>query len=463
LDRAQPAPGASAWPARESAAATSGAAAAAASSGEPKRAPSPAAAGAPMPAPSRDASEDGLPVHGSLQVRYRGRKTGDSEDHDGYATLAVDVGDPERHSFTAHVMGRGWIDLGGDDPSDEFFGPDDTFGKGHAILYFAYVDAHGLESVERLRVGRQQIWETPAFLVFDGIRLEPKELGGVRYGAYGGLRSQYYGESTPDDLVGGVWGETRPWDGGRLRLDWMVLEDDERLGNGRNDLLGVDLRQLVGERLTLEGEFTALEGDARDLRLRAHYLEPESDIMLQTTYYTLLETQRQQALEVDPYFAALGEHFPFEQVGVLASKGFGDALNVNVGVDSRWLDDEGDVGEFNHEFERYYLSTVFTELFVEGLELTLTADYWDDDQQDIRTWGADLHQELGAFDASLGSYYSLYKYDLFLATERDDVRTYYTKVRYDHDDSMSMDLALDYEDDDFEEYVTLRLGVRWLF
>ena len=31
---------------------------------------------------------------------------------------------------------------------------------------------------------------------------------------------------------------------------------------------------------------------------------------------------------------------------------------------------------------------------------------------------------------SFGSYYSLYKYDLFLVSERDDVRTYYLRLRW---------------------------------
>jgi hypothetical protein len=198
--------------------------------------------------------------------------------------------------------------------------------------------------------------------------------------------------------------------------------------------------------------------------LRAHYLEPESDLTLQATYYSLLESQKEQALEVNPYFSSLGEYFPFEQLGLLASKGLGDDLDVNLGVDLRWLDEESDVGEFNHEFGRYYLSTVLSNLVTEGLELTLTADVWDDDQQDVRTWGAELHQEFNEkLEASIGSYYSLYKYDLFLDTERDDVRSYFTKLRYVRSDSMSVDLELGYEDDDFAEYLTLRLGARWLF
>lgn len=434
------------------------------SAAEPKRAPSPASPRAAYLAEPAQASAEELPLHGSLEVLYRGRRTGDADQHDLYTTLALDVGDPARQPFTAHLMGRVWADLGGDDPSDLFFSLDEALGSPNAQLYYGYVDAERIDSLETLRIGRQQIWDTPAFIVFDGIRVEPHELGGFNFGAYGGLRTQYYDESTPEDLVAGVYGETSPWESGRLRLDYMRLEDDERLGHGSDDLLGLDLRQHVGEELTLESEFTALEGRGRDLRLRAHYLEPDSDLMLQATYYTMLQTQKEQALEVDPYFSSLAEYFPFQQVGLLASKAVGEHLNLDLGLDVRWLDDQGDTGEFNHEFERYYLSTVFPDLVVDGLELTLTADVWEDDQQDVRTWGVDLRREFKEqFEASLGSYYSLYKYDLFLNSERDDVRTYYAKLVYDHTQSLSLHLGLDYEDDDFEEYLTPRVGARWSF
>ena len=148
-------------------------------------------------------------MHGEAQVRYRARLTDDAEKHDLYTTLALDVGDVARHRFTAHMMGRAWFDLGGDDPNDLFFGPEDSFGSPHGLLYYGYVDAHRVDSFETIRISRQQIWDTPAFVVFDGLRLEPKELGAFFFGAYGGLRAEYYDESGPDE-VAGAYGETRP-------------------------------------------------------------------------------------------------------------------------------------------------------------------------------------------------------------------------------------------------------------
>ncbi len=438
----------------------------AAAANEPRRAPSPTSPGAANLEPLRVAEDDdGVPIHGSLLLRYRGRWTDDADDQDVYATLAMDIGDPDEHAVTGHFMGRLWADVGGDDPNDIFFGLDNTFGGSlSGILYYAYLDAHGIDALEKLRVGRQQIWETPAFIVFDGARIETGELGGVTWGAYGGLRTQYYDTSTPDDLVGGLYAIASPWDGGRLRFDYMYLEDDVRLGNDQDDLLGAELRQFVGDAWTLEGKFTALEGDGRDLNLRAHYLEPETDTSLQLKYYNLLQTQKSQALEIDPYFTSLMELFPFQQVGLLASQGVSDDLTLNAGIDVRRLDDQSDIGEFNREFERYYLSTVFHDVLVQDLDLTLVGDVWDSDDQEMQTWGVDLTQQFTPkLQGSLGSHYSLYKYDLFLNRERDDVRTYYLRTRIAQTASLMFDMELNYEDDDFEQYFWVRLGARWLF
>lgn len=406
----------------------------------------------------------GVPVHGSLWTRLRGRRTNDAEDLDLYTTLNLDVGDEKRHPYTAHVGGRLWWDVGGS--GSIFSGLEDTHdGDLTGKLYDAYVDAHEVDSLEVLRLGRQQLWETPEFVVFDGVRVETEALGpGIELGAYGGLPTHFYESSSSGDLVAGVFGRARPWKGGRVRLDWMHLEDEYRLGSYDNDLLGVNVWQTLGKQLTLEGEYTRLEERDRDARLTANYVDRASDLSLQVSFYRLLEEQRDFALAADPFFASLQELSPYSQVGLLASKAVTESLDLDVGVDVRRLDDSSDEAEFNHEFEHYFANASFSDLGRDDLSLTLTADYWEDDQQDVSTWGADLTHQIDAeLRGSLGSYYSLYKYDLFLDSERDDVRTYYLKLRWERSKALRWDAAIEYEDDDLEEYTTMRLGARWTF
>ena len=64
-------------------------------------------------------------------------------------------------------------------------------------------------------------------------------------------------------------------------------------------------------------------------------------------------------------------------------------------------------------------------------------------------------------EVGIGSYYSLYKYDLYLNAERDDVRTYHVELEYDWYEDLRVDLDYVFEDDDFGNQNTLRLGLRW--
>ena len=300
--------------------------------------------------------------------------------------------------------------------------------------------------------------------MFDGVLAEGGKLDGFNLGAYGGLRTQYYDTSAPEDVVAGAFCETRPWEGGRVRLDYMYLEDEARLGSDQNDLVGLGLWHFLGEELTLEGEFTMLEGKSRDLRLRTLYTDLQSNASVQATFYKLFQTQSNEALELNPYFSSLLDYFPFQQIGLVASKGFRDDLTINVGLDHRWLEDSNQVGEFNHEFDRYYVNAMFIDLLTEGLDVTVTSDIWDDDQQDIQTWALDLTQRFEEdLRGSIGSYYSLYKYDLFQNSERDNVRTYYAKLRYEASSTLSFDVIFDYEDQRFGEFQTLTLATTWLF
>ena len=238
----------------------------------------PTARPAPSPAsgtlPSRAASvPDGVPVDGSLRFRYRGRWTDGEDDHELYSTLNLNAGDPGRHAVTAHFLGRAFVPEGGS--GDVFHSLGDTGGDDvSGILYHGYLDFHRLPRLRKLRLGRQQTWMTPVFATFDGALAEAGDPAGLRAGIYGGMRAQYYDHSGNDDLVAGTFGEARPWEGGRVRLDYMYLEDEERMGSDRNDLLGLGLWQLVSPRANDGGGVHRPRGtqsgplDARPLRGR---------------------------------------------------------------------------------------------------------------------------------------------------------------------------------------------------
>jgi hypothetical protein len=408
-------------------------------------------------------------IGGHFAARYRGRAGDGTDDHDVYTTLYTDVGQVRPGDWTYHVLGTLYADLdGGEDGTDEFvfFGLADTYDSAvHGDLYHLYADYHGRGGLERARLGRQLDYGTPELAWFDGASLALAEQGSRRSsgGLYGGIPVHAYESSAEGDVVFGVWGETHPWKDARLRLDWMHLEDDYLLAENENDLLGLSAWQTLARAWRLEGAYTSLEGDPRDLELRGAWLAEDQDLVLRASYYRLLEEQNQLVLELDPFTTSLFTLFPYEQARFLASQGF-DAWSLEGGFDLRRVEDQGDVGQFNRDFERYFLTVASSAgLLPWDLEAALSADtYYGDD--DVRSFGGELSRAAGqGAEVSAGTYYSLYKYDIFQNEERDDVRTYFARLWREIGASRTFDLRYEYEDDEDEDYHTLRVGTTWHF
>lgn len=416
------------------------------------------------------AASDELAVHGSVASRYRGRWSGDASDHDLYETLSLDIGDARKDPVTAHILGRVAADLDGQtDREDQYVYPSlaDTWSDPiTGLLYEAYVDITAPPRLGALRAGRQVDTATPVFAHFDGVSLVSKTASTckLRGGTYGGVPVRLYESSTTGDQIFGLWGEAQPWQGGRVRVDWMHVEDEDRFSANSSDLLGANVSQRIGERARVEANYTRLEEEDRDVRLRASWNDPERDFTLQASWYKLLETQRDYALEFDPYFASLQAYYPFDQFRLHAAKGIAEKLRIEGGLDLRRLANQADEGSFNRDYDRGWLSVVLLDLWIEGLDLTLTGDTWQSDDQDIDTWAVDITRRMDeGLSVSAGSNYSLYRYDVFLDRERDDVRLWYLRARKKLDASWSLEASWDFQQDDTDEYHVLMLGATWRF
>ena len=172
-------------------------------------------------------------------------------------------------------MGRGVFDLDGSGDDDIFNGLKDTFDSSvTGDLYYAYVDYSGIEALPLTRLGRQQMADTPAIVTFDGLRLATKAMGEakVEVGAYGGIPVHFYESSPAGDAVLGTYVQARPWTGGRVRADYMYLEDEKTLGEFQNDLLSFELWQAIQQKLFLEAGYSRLENEDRDVRASARWI-----------------------------------------------------------------------------------------------------------------------------------------------------------------------------------------------
>jgi hypothetical protein len=274
-----------------------------------------------------------------------------------------------------------------------------------------------------------------------------------------------YETSRTGDVLAGTYAESKLWPQSRERLEWMHLEDNQSTtGYHNNDLLRFGIWQELGTSVRLDGNYTRLDDHNRDFGVNATWNEREDDLTVQASFYQLLEGQKDLALEIDPFFASLGELFPYYDARFLVSKGFGNKVTVQAGFDARRVTDDSNQGEFNHDFDRYFLTLVLSDTLPAGLVLSGTGEFWDSGSTGITSGGADLSRHFGTqLDASIGTYYSLYKTDIFADVERDNVRTYYLRLRYHQGKSLTWDLRYEYESVDPGPFNTLILGLVWHF
>lgn len=432
----------------------------------PQDPPAPVAPGEPAPgAATSSAAKATTPwLRGQLRSRYYLRWTGQDSDNDLVETLSVDAGHAERDRVTGHLMGRLSWDIDGVD--DTFASINDSYGgRLDGLLYDAWVDINRVDGFSRVRLGRQSVYDTPEFAYFDGVHLTSNEFGALalQVGAYGGSSTHLYESSKAGDLTAGAYVAVRPWTNARLRVDYMHLEDETRLRTRDDDLLGAGFWQSVGRDVHFEAQYSRIADQDRDAQGRARWSASDWGLLLQASYYRLLEPQGDLVLEADPFFNALNELFPFEQWSLLAAKDLGTSLRLQAATDLRRVRDKGDIGFYNRDYDHYYATASLFDFGVDGLRLGGTLDLWDSNAQIVRSWGGDASYDMSATTASVGTYYSLYKFDLFSNSERDHVRTYYVRLRHKTSASLTLEGDYELENDDFDEYHRFRLGVTWRF
>jgi hypothetical protein len=417
-------------------------------------------------------ADEGIAIHGSLVNTWRKRDTGSAHDQDIYNVLAVDVGDASRDRVTGHFLGRLSTDIDGRGDSESqlaFSSIQDSQGKtAHFDLYEASVDVkRPFDAPLQMRVGRQIDYATPEFAAFDGVRLQTEAIGTSKVvaGGYVGVPVRYYGATTTANQIEGAWAEAQPWTGGRVRGDWMhVHQEVSDSADFYNDLLGLTLWQRLGSNLLVDGRYTALEEESRDVSLRATWQDEKSDLMVQAGFFSLLNPQRDYAGEFDPYYSILQEYEPYSEYRLLVSKNLWRDVRLDLGGDLRTLDNSSDESRLNHDYERGYATVVISDIATHGLDLSLTGDAWNSSDQDIRTWGVDLTWKPNpSWRASAGSAYALYKYDVAQNVEEDNVRSWYLRMHRMISAAWSFDLAYTYDNDDFGDYQEILAGATWHF
>ena len=406
------------------------------------------------------------PVRGTFSTRYRARHGGGATDQDVVSRLEVDVGDRERDAVTAHLRVRSFWNADGTRRDDPFPGLDHSFGDSwNTRLYAGHLDVHRQGELQLARLGRQDLDETPTTLQFDGLRLDSRSWAGptrLWFSAYAGVPVHQFEQTRHGDLVAGVATGFVPWQGGRVRLDGMRIEDEFLALDRQDDLLGARWwQQLAG--VTLNGLHTWRDGKPRDLVLGGRGELPLA-VQCDISWRELLTTQRQQVTELDPFWLIGFDYAPYRQLGATLRRDLSTQWSIGVGADLRRLRDGSDERGFNREFERWFADLACNDLFVRGLSLSIAASLWNSTGEDFRTLTGELvYRPDRDLRLSLGSGYDLFRYDVFDARERLHVRSWFVRAERRLDASLRVDGGYELQRDDFDEFHVFRLGVTWTF
>lgn len=427
------------------------------------------------PLPQFDPIEDwlGVPITGYLSAKYRLRTTSGDSDSDLYEHLSLDIADPEKHTLTGHLFVRASQDLDGDQGGRGFFpfdGITDTFDSSfNARFYEGYLDLHRLGPIELVRGGRQFSYETPLILHFDGARADSvawTDFVHLKGGAYGGIPVHLYESSSGGDWLLGLWAEARPFQGNRIRVDYIRAVDDYELGESRDDYWAFGVWQTLTSQLYAQVQMTILESESRDLLVRLNFTEPDWDLHVDLSWKQLFQEQEVLSIDTDFFFLSMLEYFPYMQGRLLVSKGFGEHWTVSGGLDIRALTDEDDEGPFNREFKHYYIGPSVSDWPWKGFSGSLTLDVWTvpGDNGDILTFSADFgHKFSNDLKIGFGTSWAAYKYDYFSESEKENVRTYYAKVTYAINEQLKLDVGYEFEDAEIGNFNTLKVGVGFSF
>ncbi|HEX9793662.1 MAG TPA: hypothetical protein VGC54_06725 [Planctomycetota bacterium] len=422
------------------------------------------------PAPLREFPS----FHGRLSLRYQWRDSDrEQSDQDLFQYLSLDFGRAGRDAVTGALLARGVWDLDGDGLGT--FGRsltslEDARGSSYDVrLQTAWLGFHELIPATELRVGRQPLFDTPILLHLDGLLASVAAGERVELIAYGGRPYHYWSAGHGGEAAGGVAAEVLPWRGARARVDWMHLRDATLFGDRRDSLAGARFDQATADgRLRGSAAATWLDGETRDLDLGGFWTEADGSWTVDLQLHALMSRQSANTLEFDSFTAILLDELPYREGRMSVARRFadlvGDALVVNAGAYGRVLRDPAAASEFNREYQRYWAGTTFEGFPVADTSLALTADWWDSGTDSILTSAAEFEwRATSATRFSVGSGWSLYRYDFFSRFERTGVRDHYLRLHTELSAALRLRAEVSYEEDDLETWTTAALQLEISF
>ncbi len=434
-------------------------------------------------AASEQKSSDGLfKMTGYISGRYvyRSAYTSDNQwrDQDIFGELRLDVTMPKENRYEFHFFGTARDDFS-DNRNQTTFNPlkdiGDTYQASyHGYLYEAHLDINNpFPYFTQIRMGRQAGTRDEQ-VFFDGIAADIRAASALNMTLYGGAAVHLYeiNNHWGEDTLAGAGLDYSPWSRTRVSLDYLSVKDEQTSPTTptttdlQDQMISLKLWQSFGSFMKASAKYRYLNGEPRDLSVRAVSAFPEADIEMNVNYFRQFRIQNELSNELSLFYAVIGKSSPYQSIDVKLRKLFGPHYAVDVGYFKRGLLEENQESNLDSDYNRFFLLFEIIDLPKDGLSFTLTGEHWETNGREYDSAGFDAgyaFKNKKSASINIGTYYSLYKYDYYIEEGlRQNVRTYYVNGRYPLGKGFSINGGYEYESS-IENYQTLKLGMRYDF
>jgi hypothetical protein len=399
-------------------------------------------------------------------MRFRTRWTPSQGDSYLFEFLTATYGDPQKDLVTFSSSVRLNQQLSGQNAVQGYYpfdGLETTYqSRATEWLYTAYVDLNRPLPGLYLRAGRQVLENLPESVPMDGGSVWLKIEESVTLGGFGGIPVNLFESSPAGDAMGGGWAEVTPWARGRVRAEYLHIQDQTAYGNFKNDLAALSLEQGFGSVLAY-ARYTFLDGQSRDILGRVTGSIPDAGLIVSAQVTYLFQTVQALSYAIDPYSIFMMSLEPYVDVGIHASESVGP-FGVDANFTTRQLVRGATEETYNHSFNHFNITPHLDNWPLDHVTLSVTGDWWQATGLHFWTAGGDLSWRITPlFTLSLGTSYSLYSVDVLSGQENDRVRLYYALLHWKLDPVSSLELRFAYEQNSIDSFSTVEVGVRRAF
>lgn len=339
----------------------------------------------------------------STRVKYDDDGEGSDWDSTIYSNLTIT--DLIKNRLDLKISGWGLWDM---DANDAF---DNALEGKNIRISEAYVDLRNLGVLSRLRLGRQYLRDTD-WMRLDGASAMFREGKEISFFAFAGREVSYY-QSARDDWAGGggvIW-----------KPSWKTKHQLDAYAAHENDdyffAYAWRWNQYWGKQLRTTSRLRFLDSEMRDYRAHLTKYFESVGIGMDLDYYFQPERRGYDDEARTRSFSALGRvlgpRAANHRFSASVNKFFGEKWMVELGGSVRRRLEEEERPDYNSfDSESAHLSVTRFNNFIENLDLTLSGEYINNEQDRLWTVTGQASYRIGKkWDFGLGVSYSRYRFD----------------------------------------------------